>query len=155
MRLTLEAAKKKKPETRSRRPLRKEDEMSWGHEVCLVTWHMCPGSGDGEVPGLGAKSLMGRTGGFALRALRREGSGMRPWGCGGRGVRNGRLWRLRAGSAIVRLFQNGRSLFTQGRIAEGAKLPLLLRASGCAKPGHLLLAGAQPPPIGIKLTLRP
>lgn len=46
MRLTLETAKKKKPETRSRRPLQKEDEMSWGHEVCLVTWHMCPGSGD-------------------------------------------------------------------------------------------------------------
>lgn len=20
--------------------------MSWGHEVCLVTWHMCPGSRD-------------------------------------------------------------------------------------------------------------
>lgn len=46
MRLTLETAKKKKPETRSRRPLQKEDEMSWGHEVWLVTWHMCPGSGD-------------------------------------------------------------------------------------------------------------
>ena len=108
----MENAKKKKPETRSRRPLQKEDEMSWGHEVCLVTWHMCPGSGDRGGTGLGTKSQMGRIGGFMLRALRREGSGMRLQRRGGRRVRNGRLWRLRAGSAIIWLFEDGRLLFT-------------------------------------------
>lgn len=80
MRLTLETAKKKKPETRSRRQLQKEDEMSRGHEFCLVTWHMCPGSGDRGGPGLGTKSPVGITGGLTPRALLREGSGMRLWG---------------------------------------------------------------------------
>lgn len=39
-------------------------------------------------------------------------------------------------------------------MAEGAKLSLLPgpRASGCAKPGHSLLAGAQPPPAGIRVS---
>lgn len=113
MRLTLETAKKKKPETRSRRLLQKEDEMSWGHEVCLVTWHMCPGSGDRGGTWAGNEVPDGENRSFpAVRPVsgRQRDETAGPWREGG--VRNGRLWHLRAGSVIIWLFENGRLLFT-------------------------------------------
>lgn len=84
--------------------------MSWGHEVCLVTWHMCSSSGDRGGTWAGNKVPDGENRCFHAVcpvSERQRDETVGPWK-----VRNGRLWCLHAGSVIVWLFENGRLLFT-------------------------------------------
>lgn len=135
--------------------------MRWAGDMRSVSWPgtCTPALGTGEVPGLGTKSQMGRTGGFTLCALQRQGSGMRPWGHEGVegegqkwgcGISERAQWLsgcLKMGDCYLL-----RAWWQRGQSSPSCCGPLGFRASSCAKPRHLLLAGRQPPPTGIQVS---